>query len=388
MEDNLNKKILSVISENQSFSYDEVAKFINKEIGTDLTAESIRNRVRRIALKNNQTTDEFKKNLFSNTLEENNFKPHNWTNGWLKVDGASIHIKNKESIVTYDQIRDEFISDIKKIAPKYPKLKRDKIIDGHLFVFDPADIHVGKFASLEETGNSYDVNKAVSQVLEACDEMLLKAKYFNVDKILFVIGNDVLHVDNKRSSTTKGTPQDTDGDWYTAYKSAKNMYIKVIEYLVQVADVHIVHNPSNHDETHGTLLADSISSYFTHNKNVTCDVGTADRKYFLYGNTLVGTTHGDGAKAHDLPLIMAQEVPKHWADSYFRYVFQHHVHHYSKTKFNSGKDYIGVTVESLRSPSATDSWHAKNGYLSNKAIEGFVISKENGMVAKLTHYFK
>ena len=103
---------------------------------------------------------------------------------------------------------------------------------------------------------------------------------------------------------------------------------------------------------------------------------------------MIGTTHGDGAKTEELPIIMAQEQPLLWSQSVFRYWLEHHVHHYKKTKWKSGKDYVGVTVESVRSASGTDSWHHAKGYLSWKAIEGFVFSKENGMVAKLTHYFK
>ena len=57
--------------------------------------------------------------------------------------------------------------------------------------------------------------------------------------------------------------------------------------------------------------------------------------------------------------------------------------------FKTSKDYIGVTVESLRSPSGTDSWHHKMGYTSsnNQAIEGFIFSKYNGQVARITHLF-
>mgnify|MGYP003331832918 CR=1 FL=1 len=58
-------------------------------------------------------------------------------------------------------------------------------------------------------------------------------------------------------------------------------------------------------------------------------------------------------------------------------------------KFKSGKDYQGVTVEYLRSPSGTDSWHHRNGYQhAPKAIEAFIHSKNFGQVARLTHLFK
>ena len=53
------------------------------------------------------------------------------------------------------------------------------------------------------------------------------------------------------------------------------------------------------------------------------------------------------------------------------------------------KDYHGITVESLRSPSGSDSWHHRKGYGVGgiKAVEGFIHSKDHGQVARLTHIF-
>ena len=60
----------------------------------------------------------------------------------------------------------------------------------------------------------------------------------------------------------------------------------------------------------------------------------------------------------------------------------HHVHH------KMGKDLIGCTIEALRSPSGTDSWHDRNGYVgSPKAIEGYIHNKEHGQLARLSHLF-
>jgi hypothetical protein len=78
---------------------------------------------------------------------------------------------------------------------------------------------------------------------------------------------------------------------------------------------------------------------------------------------------------------MAQES-KDWSDTKHRYVYTHHVHH------KTAKDFIGVTVESLRSPSSADGWHSRNGYQhAPKAIEGFLHSKAHGQIARITHIF-
>ena len=57
-------------------------------------------------------------------------------------------------------------------------------------------------------------------------------------------------------------------------------------------------------------------------------------------------------------------------------------------KFRSGKDFIGMTVEYLRSPSGADKWHSDKGYVGSKiSIEAFIHHPTGGQVARLTHNF-
>ena len=89
-----------------------------------------------------------------------------------------------------------------------------------------------------------------------------------------------------------------------------------------------------------------------------------------------------------LPLLMAQEKPRMWSETIYRYWYLHHIHHKVKHKWLDAKDFIGVTVEYMRSPSGTDSWHSRKGFSCNqKAVEGFLHSFGSGQVARLTHYF-
>ena len=305
----------------------------------------------------------------------------NVSNYWFKGKQYSIHVKGEKG-KSYEEIRDEIVQSMNEHSPKYETIIRSNIVDGHLLVVDPADIHIGKLATSFETGEDYNSQIAVKRVLEGVRGIIQKASGFNIDKVLFIGGNDILHVDTPKRQTTSGTPQDTDGMWYESFLIAKQLYIDVIELLMQIADVHFVFNPSNHDYTNGFFLADVIQSWFRNSPNITFDCSIAHRKYFTYGSNLIGTTHGDGAKPQDLPLLMAQESPKNWAETKHRYVYSHHLHH------KISKDYIGVTVESLRSPSGTDSWHHRNGYEhATKAVEGFIHHKEFGQVARLSHIF-
>ncbi len=306
--------------------------------------------------------------------------------GWLKTKDASLFFKNPlhkdESHKQLEELSKQLIKDLKQFAPVYPEIKRKLGKKEHLLVLDPADIHIGKLADSFETGETYNNQIAVKRVKEGVQGILNKAQGFPIDKILFIGGNDILHIDTPKQTTTSGTNQDTTGMWYSNFLIAKQLYVDVLLELIAVADVHFTFNPSNHDYQSGFFLADLIQTYFQNNKNITFDCSIAHRKGYRYGNNLIGTTHGDGAKQADLPLLMAQEFPIEWSKTKHRYIYTHHIHH------KSSKDYAGITVESMRSPSATDSWHHRKGFQhAPQAVEGFIHHYKNGQIARLTHLF-
>jgi hypothetical protein len=309
---------------------------------------------------------------------------------WKKDKGASVFVKNPLYVNLEDQksidevkiLHDNFIKEVKNYSFKYPEFKREVIKDPHCLVFDAADIHIGKICSSFEAGEDYNSQIAVKRVKEGLLGIINKSKGYEIDKVIFVAGNDILHVDNAKSTTTSGTSQDTDGMWYDNYMIAKRLLVDVIETLLTIADVEVVYNPSNHDFTHGFMLLDSISSWFNKCDEVTFNNNMSHRKYTKYGKNLIGTTHMDSAKVDKLHGLMAEEASEFWHECKHRYIYGHHVHH------TSAKDVFSVCIETLRSPSGTDSWHHRNGFQhSPKAVQGFIHHKEFGQVAKITHIF-
>jgi len=305
--------------------------------------------------------------------------------GWLKTKQSSLFFKNPnfkaEELNEIQRIKDECIKEVKLYAPKYHAIETIKSEDTHLLVIDIADLHIGKLATAFETGEDYNSQIAVKRAKDGLQGILDKAKGFNIDKVLFVAGNDILHTDNTRRTTTAGTPQDTDGMWYDNFIMAKNLYIDLLEKLISFADVEVVYNPSNHDLTHGFFLMQLIEAHFS-KSSIRFNVDLKHRKAFRYGSNLIGTTHGDGAKIEHLPLLLATEFPILWSKTKHRYIYSHHIHH------KTSKDFIGVTFETLRSPSGSDSWHQKMGYTGvPRAVEGYIHHKEFGQIARLTHIF-
>lgn len=301
--------------------------------------------------------------------------------GWYKGQHWSIAFKQDDQGPTFEDMLNDHLDAIKNHTYKYEKIQRTISTDGHLLVVDPADVHIGKLSTVFATGKDYNNQIAVRRVKEGVRGILEKASGFQIEKILFVAGNDILHIDTPKRTTTSGTPQDTDGMWYDNFLIAKRLYVEVLEELMKVADVHFVFNPSNHDYTHGFFLADAIQTWFKDCENITFDSDLRHRKYYKYGKNLIGTTHGDGAKQNNLGELMSIEATEMLDKGDFRYWYLHHYHH------KMAKDTVSCTIETLRTPSEADRWHADNGYMNMPAIEGFIHSRDKGQIARLTHYF-
>jgi len=340
----------------------------------------------RIALQQNTTSKYVNKKYYENhralakEVEKIGIPLESVSHYWHKGEHFSIFSKANQK--SYFEVRDEIVESIKQHSPDYNSIFNYGIVkEPHLLVLDPADLHIGKLCKAIETGEEYSVEIACQRIIEGVTGLLSKVSGFSIEKILLIIGNDILHTDNPKRTTTSGTPQDTDGMWYSNFLVAKDIYIKVIERLMPIAKLTVQYDPSNHDYTHGFFLADTISSWFS-KSNVEFNISPSHRKYFIYDSNLIGTTHGDGAKETDLPILMAQEASEHWHKCKHRYWYTHHIHH------KKSKEYGSVTVESLRSASGTDSWHHRNGYQhSAKAIEAFIHHPQNGQIARFTHIF-
>ena len=172
---------------------------------------------------------------------------------WDKTKEYSVQVRPEA--ISYEDVSQEIMDMMDSHSPKYPKITRKKCKHAHLLVIDPADVHIGKLSDAFETGEDYNSEIAVKRVKEGVQGILDKSSGYTIDKVLLIIGNDILHIDTPKRQTTSGTPQDTDGMWYNNFLKAKKLYVEIIEMLMSVADLHVTYNPSNHDYTNGFFLA-------------------------------------------------------------------------------------------------------------------------------------
>jgi len=276
-----------------------------------------------------------------------------------------------------------------------------------LLVVDLADVHFGKLCVKEETNHTYNVDVARHRVMEGTRAILQRAD--DVGRILFVMGNDILHTDNGKTSTA-GTPQDSDGSYFTAWRAAQHATIDAISECAGVADVDLVHCMSNHDWRSGWALSQTIAASLSGHDGVRAtayNMSEKHRKFYGYGRNGLLVTHGDGAKEEALTSLFLKEGRNLISRCDLLYAYLHHFHHKIRKRrgidvFQSEKDHTAFTqvnmgavrveggdmvAEYVRSPSPPDGWHDRNGYVNRQAVEAFIHCPHDGQKDRLTEWF-
>ncbi len=326
-------------------------------------------------------------------------------------NGYSLFVKNPHGGErSFTDIIRESIEEAKSadLPPYEPRAEASA--GENLLVLDLADVHFGKLSVRTETGHEYSRDIARHRVIEGTKALLKSARPMGIKRILFVLGNDILHTDDSKGQTTSGTPQDTEGSIFQMWKDAKLCLIDAIKICHDVADVDLVHCMSNHDWKMGWTLSQSVGSHFHQWPTINAseyNLSEAHRKYYRFGSNLFGLTHGDGAKEEKLYALMVQEARAHVGECRNLYWLLHHVHHKSRKKrgvdvFETEKDHVGMTtistgtnypegaainIEYVRSPSPPDGWHDRNGYVNRQGVEAFVFHPQDGQKARFTEWF-
>ena len=97
---------------------------------------------------------------------------------WYKSDKFSINVRAPKK--SYEELKDDIITSMRKHAPTYKKIDRKVVSEPHLLVIDPADIHIGKLAVRSETGEDYNNSIAIQRVIDGVDYLLTKCKAYNL----------------------------------------------------------------------------------------------------------------------------------------------------------------------------------------------------------------
>jgi hypothetical protein len=286
-------------------------------------------------------------------------------------------------------IEGDILQSFKELMKDWPAIEPPIIIPkkssngiaGEITTFDA---HLAKLAWEQETGyRNFDLNIAVEDYKYTTDMNLGLIAPHKPEKIFYIIGQDMYHMDNMEGHTSHGDHTlDVDGRITKVHKKAFAITRDSIIKASKIAPVEVIWIPGNHDFLASYMLAFALQQYFRNYGRVTVDVTENPRKARLWGNLLVGWTHRIVGKHTVWSNELAQQFPELWGRSKFREWHHGDQHKKQDVKiiptFTSG----GVICRQITALSPVDKWHTDNVFTDAvPGGEAFLWSKEIGVFA-------
>ena len=276
----------------------------------------------------------------------------------------------------------DFLSEtIKNFNPKYIPVAKvhinDKFSDPTVGVLSIQDLHFGK-------ENNADVKTAFEKAIQ---ELMLRSYYSHkLEKIVYVIGGDLLNMDTFGGLTTKGTPVDSDQRAQDAYDTAFESMFWSVNFIKQFCDtLEVVYLPGNHDRLSSYHLVHALSKCFIKEPNVEFNATYSERKVITYGDNFFAFEHGDVTKKLT-PLVYATEFPKQWGTTIYRTCYTGHFHTKKVTEFVTDNEVHGFAIKHLPSLCKSDYWHYHNKFTGSKRQAIMEIhDKVKGKISEFTY---
>lgn len=269
----------------------------------------------------------------------------------------------------------EAIEDIKgALIPTAPPA----VYDADLLTLIPmGDPHFGLLTWAKEVGEDFDLKIAEELTFAAVDRLCSLTPSSETAMLLNL--GDFYHADNSSNRTPQsGNSLDVDGRFQLIAQVGLRAMVRCIRRLLEKHGRVIVrNNRGNHDPHQAFMLSLALDAMFSNEPRVLVEMTPASFYYYRFGKTLIASTHGDGAKLADLPLIMAADAPDDWAAATWRVWHCGHFHH------DQLKDHPGCTVETHRTLAANDAWHRHQGYRSGRDMKAIIYHRDHGEISRI-----
>lgn len=243
-------------------------------------------------------------------------------------------------------------------------------------VFSVQDIHFGK------EGNEAVIHDFKNAVIDVTNRV---AKMHRLDKLIYIIGGDLLNADTFSGTTTSGTPVDNGMTPVQAYSEAFDALFWAIYQLSAITNnLEVVYVPGNHDRLSSYHLAHALSKTIDL-PNVEFSVEYSERKVVTWGNNFFAFEHGD-VNTKNAPMVYAFEFPQDWGATKYRTLYTGHYHMKKTTSFVSENEIHGFAIKIMPSLSRTDYWHYHNKFVGSKRSAIMDIhEKYNGKAGEICH---
>lgn len=296
------------------------------------------------------------------------------------VQNFAIHVEVKPNQTSTEEAVKAIIDGAFATRTLLPQRKTLKIATtGTMQLLAGFDWHFSKLAWAKETGHAdYDLRISTNAVRDACSHLIKKGDAEKVSERWLVIGGDAFHFDTPSGTTTKGTPLERDGRVQKMIEEGSKAIFDVIEWSAESVPTHVIIVPGNHDFVLSWALQRILTSHFRLDTRVTVEGTFTERKYQMFGHCLLGFVHGDKAKKV-LPGLMAREAPQ-FSTAKLREWHRGHLHYRKETDTVEG-----VLIRQHPSLSPADSWHAAEGFISDRGMDAIIYHKAGAVVA--THSY-
>ena len=306
---------------------------------------------------------------------------NNIWNSYSKKDGvmtlysSKIMVKPRTEYLWNEEDIKKILRNVKLDYSNRINVEPKKCIDsGNLLVVPIADLHFNLLADKYSTGNNYNTDISEKYYYYTLDDIVGRTRHERFEKVLFVVGNDFINADNLNGTTTRGTPQDNNTEWFNIINKTTQLIIDGISLLSTIAPVDVIYVPSNHDLHTMFGIMQTINAWYKDDDNINIDTSPLPRKYYKHGKTLLGFSHD--IKVKNALEIFTSEAKDKWSDCNHMVWMLAHLHQqmvYDKQGY----------LEIMRLPtiSGWSRWSNNKGYIqSDKKNQAFIIDKDLGII--------
>lgn len=290
---------------------------------------------------------------------------------WIKTD-----VPRQQQLDAFKQAIETFSSSVPSAIPSKPLTT--PIVDDTMAIYPIGDAHVGMLAWKPESGADNDL-VTIETALTSAIAMLVQQATPSKEAFIIDVG-DWFHSDNQNNRTSKGNNAlDVDGRYAKVLEVGLLLATKLIDCaLTKHETVHWRSAIGNHNDHSALMMNQFIKAYYRNDPRVIVHCSPAMFYYHKFGKNLIGITHGHTAKAEKLGEIMAVDCNDYWSETKFRYWYTGHIHHQSVKEFPS------CVVETFRTLSGKDAWHASMGYRSGQDMKCIILHKDYGEISRTT----
>ncbi len=330
-------------------------------------------------------------NVDLETWDVDRFIVNKWEVGARGEDGLQVEplfqvkawLKRKTPIVIAIE---SLLADMKRNSVRVPKLKHKRKSHKRNLAMELSiyDVHYGLRCYRPAASGEWNMDIAGQIYLETVEHLIAQVEHHGVlDEILFPIGNDFLHADNREHTTTKGTLQPGCEQWDIMVRRGYMLLIGVVERLKELAPVRVISVAGNHANHTEQLMGDILWAYFHNDKNVTVDISSQPTKFWQWGTVLLGFEHGHELRNNlRLAGLMSTLVPREWADTTYREWHLGDQHRKASGKPSMFEEQ-GVSVEYLPGLTPPNVWSTRRGYIGQKRGGlAYIWDKKSGAVAR------